>query len=213
MKNIKSLCLLLAGIIIGLLVLACNDPLDNISGKDISRSIESKSGNETNELQNEDLFEEEWDFYDENYYYLTVFNPDGKMQNIRLPRDEKDREDEPEDQFLEPDIVETDFDVGMRGRNITLFIIGDGFTSTMSEPSKFFKEAGDAADNLKKTYPFNLFGEFITVEKALWYSNESGVSREPIEISPDVFIPGPMVDNYYGSTFWYIWGKKAPSLG
>ena len=79
MKNMRKL-LLVASILTGLVFFAaCDDPLDK-SGVDPSRDVSAQAGEDTGGLPGEDP-----DFDEEGYLWLSVFNGDGSMENIRVP--------------------------------------------------------------------------------------------------------------------------------
>jgi hypothetical protein len=207
MKNIKRI-ICVASVLAGLLLFAaCDDPLDG------SR-VQSKQ-DDVNKFLEKGLPEEDLEFDEEGFEWISVFNEDGTMYDIRIPIEEESKVDRSEELIQEPDFVVIKTfdgekwvddsrmqgaDRGMRNiqsnRSIVLLFIGDGFMSF--ERQLFEKKALEAAEHIIRTYPFNLFSAYFTVYGALWYSDESGVSRDP---SKGGTINSPIVNNYFGSCF------------
>jgi len=92
---------------------------------------------------------------------------------------------------------------GIRGnQSIVLLILGDGFTS--SQVNLFVDKAIEAGTHVISTYPFNLFSEHFTLYAALWYSQQSGVRRDPNHpTNPNSTI----LNNVYRSMFYYPNGQ------
>lgn len=201
MKNIKTKYLLMVSILIGLLLFAaCDDSrLDNSSARSAQTDIH-------------DLLEEDSRF-DSGYEWITVFNEDGTMENVRVPIVEyKITEAERAKEARRAAEVETvrlfrgrvlsvdseiqSADSVMRSnQGIGILILGDGFTSTQQD--LFSQNALDVYTHLTSTYPFNLYIQNIVGYSPLYISAQSGVSKDPKKDSP-------IVNNYFGSTFWYI---------
>jgi hypothetical protein len=216
MKNIKRKYGAFAIALIGLLVLVtCNDPLDGARVR--SKQMGSRS------LLEEGLQEEDAELDDEGCGWLTVFKEDGSMESVRIPVEEAREIDESQESIREPDafmrILDRgiwdadsgmqnnqdiddrgiwDADSGMRSsQGIDVLILGCGFTNTVAQKKLFEDKAYEVADHLRKTYPFNLYIELITVGSCLWASAQSGVRRDPNNGN------NPNLNNVYRSTFYY----------
>jgi hypothetical protein len=169
MNKIKGIISILFGL---LLFSTCN----NLTS-DISRSIEIQ-GNA------QELLEEDLQFDDEGYLWLTIFNEDGSMETIRIPIVEENNEVKYNEPLREPDafmrIIDRgvwDVDNGIQNPNsgmrnstnnlgntgIDVLILGCGFT--VAQQGQFVAEARRVAEHLIQTYPFNLYSELINVNK------------------------------------------------
>jgi hypothetical protein len=171
MKNIKRI-ICAASILAGLLLFAaCGEHPDVSYANDTQADTRSL-------LDSDSRIEDEAASVDEEgFEWISIFNEDGTMENIRVPVAEKDRSDKSEEDIPEPDFVVIKtfdgekwvddssiqgVDGGTRGDPcIVLLIIGDGFTS--SEVDLFEEKAIEARASVVSTYPYNLFSKYFTI--------------------------------------------------
>lgn len=140
-----------------------------------------------------------------NSTYLELYNEDGTMQMIPKPVIVQDNNPALKTSLAIQDFNERKLlDSGKPdSESIVVTIMGDGFTA--SQQDDFIDAASDAVDkmlgnpskNIEGCYPFNLFRDYFTVYAIEVISNESGVSRDANTNN------GVIVDNYFGSSFYY----------
>jgi hypothetical protein len=202
MKNIKSKCLLFVSILIGLLLFAACDAMQ--LGNSDARSARADT---------HALLEKE-SSSDSGYEWISVFNEDGTMEDIRVPA-AKYEVTEAEKAKNAKEAAEVEFFTIIdgklvSGKNVTrsvgannvmrgsdsmgMLFIGDGFTSAQVE--LFGDNALETYDYLTSSYPINLYRHDIVVMISAYYSAQSGVSRETDK-------NGPIINNYFGSTFYF----------
>jgi hypothetical protein len=203
MKKINRKYLVIASILTGLLLFAaCNDSLFDNSGAS-SAQVDSHDMEAASKV-------------DSGYEWITVFNEDGTMENIRVPVveskiTEAERAQEAvraaevdtvrifEGKVLRADSEKQNADSVMRSKQgIGILILGDGFTS--AQQAKFIQSALDVYNHLISTYPFDLFEQNITLYVPQYISAESGVSRDYGKGGNQ---NGSIVNNYFGSTFYF----------
>ena len=83
---------------------------------------------------------------------------------------------------------------GPDSENMVLVFMGDGFTA--SQQDEFINQASIVSDEILATHPFSSFQDAINIYAIQVISNQSGASRDPDYNSP-------IVDNYFGSSFWF----------
>lgn len=122
---------------------------------------------------------------------LEVYSQNGLIEMLDLP----------ESSFWEsPDLIfaaPPDFEVvklvnnGPDSENIVITIMGDGFTA--SQQDYFLESAQTISNYLLDFHPFSAFKDKFNVYAIKVISNVSGVANKPSEL----------IDNYFGSTFYY----------
>ena len=137
--------------------------------------------------------------------YLELYNEDGSMQMVPEPDNLQNDNTSLIAPVAAPSFNERKLrDSGKPdSESIVVTIMGDGFTA--SQQSNFIDMANDAVDRMLGNsargivgcYPFNLFSDYFTVYAIEVISNQSGVSRDAS------FNNGVVVDNYFGSSFYY----------
>ncbi len=141
-----------------------------------------------------------------NTLEIEIFAQNGTIERKRLPQKNIENSEITKNppktvpSFNERKIL----DSGMPdNQSIVITIMGDGFTAT--EQTTFVNKAREAMDYMLGNpitgftgfYPFNLFRDVFTVYAIEVISNESGVSRDSYPNN------GNIVDNYFGSSFYY----------
>ena len=142
-----------------------------------------------------------------NYNQVEVYSEDGTMEimeepmNIPVEDYSVDLNDaRTSTSFEEVKIVDSG---KPDSESIVVTIMGDGFTA--NEQNKFINAANKAVNYLigndstgdKGFYPYNLFKDYFTIYAIKVISEESGVSRDADTNN------GHIVNNYFGSSFYY----------
>lgn len=125
-------------------------------------------------------------------YSLEVFSRDGGIERAEMPYDA------PPPGFGTFNALNTFEIVQLNGtgpdtQNIVITILGDGFTA--AQQNAFVAAATTVANEILAFHPFSVFRDNINIYAIKVISNQSGASRDPN-------LTSPVVDNYFGSTFW-----------
>ncbi|MCL1975627.1 MAG: M64 family metallo-endopeptidase [Firmicutes bacterium] len=127
----------------------------------------------------------------DNILPLEVFSQDGLIKTITAPAPSFSVLPKTGIAPLPHFEVVKIIDNGPDNENIVIAVMGDGFTE--SEQDNFIRAAQMVSNYLLDFYPFSSFKDIFNVYAIKVISNQSGAADNPHSL----------IDNYFGSTFYY----------
>jgi len=118
---------------------------------------------------------------------LRVFSPNGEIERVDVPIDVFEELEASMPMPLSTFEVVPLRNNGPNNENMTVTILGDGFTAT--EQDSFVREAKTIANGIMDFHPFSSV-QAININAIKVISNQSGASRDP-------YIDSPIVDNFF----------------